>query len=481
MNLALPLGAAAAAVLFLLSGSGNAIPGASPLSRKPPALRMAEALATGDVGAIRAAAALLRADGFASEAVELERAATTLAAQKPNAPAAPAKTPMPTPVQNPPVVSSGPNAPVLPGVPANLQGVILRRTDPVAFDPRVVTLQQRLIELGWALTADGKFGAGTETAVKEFQKLNGVAPVDGVVGPITLIKLSDANAKGKGKAAPVASSAPPPAPKPAAVPKPSAPTLPPPAPVASSGRAPTITAALRSLPAILKNGAAANYPSPASSGPAVRDWQQVLFDLGFLTSKPDGKFGSGTEVGTRQFQTAANTAAAKSGKPALTVDGKVGPATVARAAEARIMPSGPAAFTGDFFGDDSRGPVFAPSEPLADSPMPGVMPEMAPVAPNPRRALAARVYNMIALAKRGAEDRTLVRLYQMQEGLKPTGYYSPAVALSLAQSYGIVPPKPLYWTESRTSKSKSNYRDAMRMFAERDPQRVEEWQRAGEV
>jgi peptidoglycan hydrolase-like protein with peptidoglycan-binding domain len=448
---------------------------------------MAEALATGDVGAIRAAAALLRADGFASEAGELERAAVTLAAERPSSTAAPAPkpTPMPTPVQNPPVVPTGANAPVLPGVPADLQGVILKRTNPVAYDPRVVTLQQRLIALGWKLTPDGKFGADTESAVKAFQKLNGVTPVDGVVGPITLIKLSDPNAKGPGAPAVAPAPAavkPAPAPVPAAVPKPTAPTLPPPAPApaSSAGRAPTITAALRSS-GLLKNGTATGFKAPASSGQAVKDWQQVLVDLAFMTAKPDGKFGNATEAATRAFQTAANTAAAKSGKAKLTVDGIVGPATIARAAEARIMPSGPSTFTGDeAFGDDS-GPMYAPREPIADSPLPGIMPEMAPVAPNPRRALAARVYNMLAMAPRGGEDRYLVALYQTQEGLKPTGYYGPSVALSLAQSYGIVPPKPLYWTESRTSKSKANYRDAMRMLAERDPQRVEEWQRAGDV
>lgn len=476
MSIALPVAAAAALAFFLFSGKSNAGVGSSTGIRKPPAQRMAEALATGDVGAIRAAAAMLRADGFASEASELERAAATLAAEKPAAPAAPVKTPMPTPVQNPPVVPSGPNAAVLPGVPSNLQGVILRRTDPVAYDARVVTLQQRLIALGWKLDADGKFGAGTETAVKDFQRLNGVVPVDGVVGPITLIKLSDANAKGPGvvatpKPAPAVVKAP--APKPAPLPTPAA-TLPP------AGKAPTITASLRSLPSLLKNGKAAGFKAPASSGQAVKDWQQVLIDLGFLKSTADGKFGDATEVATKAFQAAANSAAVKSGKPALSVDGIVGPASVARAAEARIMPSGPSTFTGDFFGDDP-GLVFTSGPPIADSPLPGVMPDMSPVPPSPRRALAARVYNMLAMAKRGAEDRDLVALYQLQESLKPTGYYGPSVALSLAQSYGIVPPKPLYWTESRTSKSKSNYRDAMRMFGERDPQRVEEWQRAGDV
>jgi len=233
------------------------------------------------------------------------------------------------------------------------------------------------------------------------------------------------------------------------------------------------------LPALLRKSADGKFAAPASKGAAVQDWQQVLFDLGFTTVKPDGKFGDATHVATKAFQAAANSAAAKSGKPLLDVDGVVGPASVRRAAEARIMPTGPASFTGDaWFGGDV---MFAPSAPRPDSPLPGIIPLMAPVEPDPSRALAARLTHMLITAPRGREDRTLVMLFQSREGLRPTGYYGPATALVLAQRYGIVPPKPIHWSESRTSKSKANYRDALRLLGERDPQRVEEWQRAGEV
>lgn len=491
MGLGIVAAVAVPVIAYLLTQNKAAPTGAPPVGLalvKSVAQRMAEVIATGDPATIRAEAIRLRADGKTTEAAELERVAGLIATQlaKPGA-AKPVlvqlpNTPMPTPVQNPPVQPTGPNAPMLTGVPADLQGVTLRRTNPVAYDPRVVTLQNRLIALGWKLTPDGKFGADTETAVKAFQSANNVAPVDGIVGPITLIKLADANAKG-----PNAVAAKPPAPvaaKPVAVaaPKPPAPApiKPAPAPVAApAGKAPTITAALKSS-GLLRNGKATGYKAPASSGQAVKDWQQLLFDLGFLKATPDGLFGDGTEVATKAFQTAANSAAAKSGKAKLTVDGIVGPATIARAAEARVMPSGPATFAGDYFGDDTS-PMLAPIEPIADSPLPGIMPVMAPAAPDPRRALASRLYNMLELAPRGREDRTLVALYQAQQGLKPTGFYGPGTAISLAQSYGIVPPKPLYWTESRTRASKSTYRDVLRMYGEKDPQRIEEWKRAGDV
>jgi hypothetical protein len=52
----------------------------------------------------------------------------------------------------------------------------------------VLVLQNALIKLGHTLTADSKFGRGTEAAVKDFQQKNGLT-ADGVVGPVTRDKL----------------------------------------------------------------------------------------------------------------------------------------------------------------------------------------------------------------------------------------------------------------------------------------------------
>lgn len=49
---------------------------------------------------------------------------------------------------------------------------------------KIVTMQQRLKDRGWAITVDGIFGPKTETIVRAFQKEKGLA-VDGIVGPIT--------------------------------------------------------------------------------------------------------------------------------------------------------------------------------------------------------------------------------------------------------------------------------------------------------
>lgn len=487
LGIAVP--AAAALALFLFSSKSKAAAtsgGKAPVALgKSVAQRMAEVIATGDPASISAEAIRLRSEGQAAQAAELDRVAGLIAAEhaKGNA--------TPTVVQTKPAPAPAASKPAAKPAPAAAtSSVVLKRSSPAAYDARVVPLQVRLNALGWKLDTDGKFGPAVEQAVKEFQALNGLKPVDGIVGAATAAALSSSGAKGpiaaaaiptaaKPAPAPAAKPAPAVAAKPAPAPAPAAKPAPAPAAAPAGGKAPTITAALKSS-GLLRNGKAKGYPAPGSSGQAVKDWQQVLFDLGFSKAKPDGLFGDGTEAATRAFQSAANTAAAKSGKPALTVDGIVGPATVGRAAEARVMPSGPASFAGDYFGDTS-GPMNVPGEPLADTPLPGLMAPMAPVAPSPRRALAARLYNMLELSPKGGEDRTLVSLYQAQEGLKPTGYYGPATALSLARSYGIVPPKPIYWTESRTRASKGNYRDAMRLFGEKDPQRVEEWRRAGDV
>lgn len=496
---ALALPAGAAALFFLFRGKASA---ATPKAPAPPVIvpspqgagtvaeRMARVIATGNPAAIRFEAGRLRQEGYTAQAAELERVAATIEAGqvKPPAPAmpgvpspAPVKPPMPAPLP-PVVIVTPPIAPVpVPQAPAptTIAGPNLKRGSSGA---RVLLVQHRLASLGYSLGksgADGQFGPSTEAAVKAFQKSNGLG-VDGIVGPATQVALAGTGAKGPAPAAvkPPAVVAPAPV---VVRPTPVLPAGPPPS-SAPAGRAPTITPALRALPALLRNGSSTGYKAPASSGQAVKDWQQVLRELGFTTAAPDGKFGPGTEAATRAFQSAANSAAAKATPPKkpLTVDGVVGPATVARAAEARVVTTGPAVFTGDWFGYDP-GPMRAPSTMQPDSPLPGVIPMMAPTPPDPERALAARLTHMLVTAPRGAEDRTLVALFQTRNGLRPTGFYGPSVALTLAQRFGIVPPTPLYWTESRTGKAKSNYRDALRMLAERDPQRSEEWLRAGGV
>ena len=135
----------------------------------------------------------------------------------------------------------------------------------------VLQLQQALIALGYDTKgADGKFGKGTEQAVKAYQQANGLT-ADGKAGVKTLAQLYAANSG-------VSSG------------------------TASSGN---YTA---TNPNTLQSG---------DSGSKVTQLQNALKLLGFYTGGVDGKFGSGTRAAVIQFQRANG----------LTADGLAGTKT----------------------------------------------------------------------------------------------------------------------------------------------------------
>ena len=152
-------------------------------------------------------------------------------------------------------------------------------------------MQNRLKELGYLKgSADGDFGAATESAVKSFQAQNGLA-VDGKAGTATLNKLYSANAK---KA---------------------------PANVTNTSK-PTATPFTS-----FKHG---------DTGAEIKRMQTRLKELGYLNGKADGDFGDATEAAVRYFQQRNN----------LTVDGKAGQKTLdklysssAKAAKATPTPT----------------------------------------------------------------------------------------------------------------------------------------------
>jgi hypothetical protein len=123
-------------------------------------------------------------------------------------------------------------------------------------------------------------------------------------------------------------------------------------------------------------------------------------------------------------------------------------------------------------------PLQAPAEPIAASPLPGVIPFFEPRPIGEKRALASRVAEHLFTTLPGREDQRLVAMFQAQEGMRPSGYYGATAALCLAQKYGIVPPRPLYWSKTDTKRSKARYARALDRIAAGDPQRREEWQRA---
>ena len=118
-------------------------------------------------------------------------------------------------------------------------------------------LQENLIQLGYMSgTPDGKYGAKTTGAVKAFQKNNGLKE-DGTAGPITLKALYSGTAKEAPKGTAAATA------------------------VSSNGS--------------LKQG---------STGTDVKNLQNKLILLGYLTGKADGIFGRKTTAAVTAFQRA---------------------------------------------------------------------------------------------------------------------------------------------------------------------------------
>ena len=144
----------------------------------------------------------------------------------------------------------------------------------------VFDLQARLFELGYySGRIDGRFGAETTEAVKAFQRANGLG-ADGVVGAGTKSKLNSGNAVTGGQ---VVQDEP--------------------------------TGSTESLPA----GQQLSTLRRGDQNDAVRVLQQYLMSYGYLSTTPDGQFGSGTERAVKLFQEANG----------LTADGIAGPGTLA--------------------------------------------------------------------------------------------------------------------------------------------------------
>ena len=143
----------------------------------------------------------------------------------------------------------------------------------------VFELQARLFELGYFTgRIDGRFGAETTEAVKAFQRANGLG-ADGVVGSGTRNKLNSGSAVMGGQV------------------------------VADEPTGSTESQPAGQLSTLRKG----------DQNDEVRVLQQYLMRYGYLSTSPDGQFGSGTERAVKLFQEANG----------LTADGVAGPGTLA--------------------------------------------------------------------------------------------------------------------------------------------------------
>lgn len=142
-------------------------------------------------------------------------------------------------------------------------------------------------------------------------------------------------------------------------------------------------------------------------------------------------------------------------------------------------------------------PVVAPSQSIPSPPIappppvvlpPVVVPSSVPLPPgssitseqqkrfNTAQVMAVDLRN----TSRYRENTNLVKAFQAQEGLAVDGKYGPKSALAVAE-YGIVPPRPRYWTSKTMKANKAEYSAAMLVYAKNDPARAADWTAASKV
>jgi peptidoglycan hydrolase-like protein with peptidoglycan-binding domain len=456
--------------------------------------RVIAAIRTDDPAKMRAEAAKLRKEGYATQAAGLESAALQVEKRR---------------------TEQGSSAVGAPRVlKAGMKGEDVR------------DWQKQLQRDGFGeVKADASFGPLTTGATKEWQAQRGLSP-DGIVGPATraAIGLPPATAP----SSPSSPSSP--APEVTI----SVPGLPPVTlPVPTVTPAPTASPAL-AVPAtrMLKEGV---------RGEDVKAWQLELRRAGYSQVAADGIFGPVSTAATKAWQaerglspdgivgpaTRAKAGTAPIGAPAnqpaatITVPGLGGlpPVTLTLPGAAatvappvslhpetwRTMRRGTAGadvaelqtYLNTFAGaglepDGKFGPAtetavkaWQLTQGLAVDGVIGpagkariaqhlqrgsaVAGELAEPEPSPDVAeLAARLAEHLRATTAGREDRALVESFQRAMHLNATGAYGPGTAEALI-AFGHVPPRPFYWPQKGSDAARSRYRLALRTQAAKDP------------
>ncbi len=172
----------------------------------------------------------------------------------------------------------------------------------------VKKLQNRLKALGYFTgTADGKFGSGTETSVKAFQKKAGLT-ADGVAGQTTQKRLyasdapkADSAVKGVSQKSATSSRG-----------------------TSSTSKAATGVSKSKTSSTATVNATVLSADKPSGTlkrgdkGDGVKALQTRLKELGYIAGAVDNTFGAGTEKAVKEFQEAAG----------LTADGVAGKTTI---------------------------------------------------------------------------------------------------------------------------------------------------------
>lgn len=124
------------------------------------------------------------------------------------------------------------------------------------------------------------------------------------------------------------------------------------------------------------------------------------------------------------------------------------------------------------------------ARPTVQLPAPAATGPVWPVTDPAKVAVAQKMVQNLVATKPYKENTSLVKAFQAQERLSPVdGLYGAGTATTLGQRYGIIPPKPFYWskTASKVPAQKAQYQADMLALAAKDPARAPMWQAAGNV
>lgn len=138
--------------------------------------------------------------------------------------------------------------------------------------------------------------------------------------------------------------------------------------------------------------------------------------------------------------------------------------------------------------DDAPELQVEPPEVLVPAPSGGAPPAPPPPSANtdPRYQLAlaaaALLWDLTPNTE-SEDDKALIRAFQAQEGVSPTGNYNATTGKAFLK-YNIVPPKPFYWPSraSQAAAVKADWRNQLLWQAARiDPEHAAEYQAVAQV
>lgn len=118
-------------------------------------------------------------------------------------------------------------------------------------------------------------------------------------------------------------------------------------------------------------------------------------------------------------------------------------------------------------------------------PAPAPLPQGTPITSEQQRrqAVAQSMAVNLRNTSRYHEDQSLVRAFQAQESPAAgsvDGLYGPKTGLALIQ-YGIVPPRPRYWSSKTMKTDKQNWTARMVRESQSDPARAADWLASSKV